>query len=975
MSSTGRSSVSTGRSSASSRNSYSTHSFLFAFHVKSVLLSSQERTGDDSLHVRLAWSLSPKGYERDPWAQQGDDGTHTGSNYTSAPFDLDGAGAKNVDTAFPLLQCHNGRGNKMSVQRGSLTVAVVVERDNNTCLAATTLDLSVLVIEATLNLISVHLKNRRGALVGSLELCYVSQQRWVKVNKRKLSFLNSDSSSCVNSVAETSANDATSVLEGTKQTTRGQQEVTLKTLTPRADEYVLIFWNSANVCFVKNHPEDYQLQLMLNFVQTHLCRSSADQSGAEQNNTWDVSGASTMQRVESFSQTADSVISSSRAVPNSGILEFPDFGGERTAASEFTSTSPFISDFEGTDSTGRSSASVVKEPGSVRLLDYLSHQDRIIQSHLTRQLSADASSSSSWTSCTWLSAGMPLPNVPPRNAIRTPTPVIAFSVTASTPATVYRDSANPPSCISSAFERLSEGEEYSDLGDLSVANGIAGRVVVRNPDAVAPLRLDDVQGLTNPHNRLNTDDRWHEGAFDTANSFATRQKTQPVKDASFSRDTTGSTLPTSFQFNSNALKHNACLKSSVSTVDSGSISPHAEVSKAIDWGRPEDAAVLSTVAPVSGKRAANHVVHHEELFGTGYDLDIVEDVHCSVVIEDVTPLAMADDFIDVNRFYAEDDDYLGAFDARGSLGSGRCSTINNFYMGCDDVDLDISEPSVGRASRGAPREALKGNLVSAVYNAVTAEISAMSVEDLGVDHAECSLDVMSDALNDARALQLQQDKMSNDLLMNFFLQLLHCYCQKGVPQVMLMQDVVQKHLSAASLMQFLPAEYNPTVIRVALDILVRQLGMSLPAGRPNEAQLGTDYIAPQHAASGWPDPEARSATIRDELVQQRSFDLFASVSECETYSEVSTAEECFVPLPEVARREAALRRLHVVLDEMQRQIKTMDSRKLVYVSRMHSKPMKKRGCGLPLLAVKLALYHMFCGRRKLPTQVNTKVLV
>ncbi|CDR95197.1 hypothetical protein, conserved [Babesia bigemina] len=970
----------TTRSSASSRGEYTTHSFLFAFHVKELTLDPNVRAHARVKCARLLWTLSPRVCERNPWSSNGFGELPTGSTRMSDTLDIDSVVSNNVDTAFALLRCHQSGDHSTIAQSGTLAIDVV-DDSTNLCLASASLSLRVLDVTPSIVLKNVRLLDSRGLQVGGLELCYVSQQRWVKVNKRKLSFLNSQRSSCVKSVVETSANYATSALEGRKESTpNGNGDSGFQGLNDGADEFVLLFWNSTSSSFVKAHPNDYQLHLMRNFIRAPFCGGSS----VEDTSNDDHSSVAASVKVDSVGlpNNPGSVVSSARSDRRSDVLQFPDLQCANPAAPGFTSSSEFASDFGDDEGTCRSDMSLSSEPGSARLYDYLSRQGHIIRSQLTRQLSVDAMSTSSWTSCTRTAPSLSkqVPDV--RRHAQDHSAATPFSMTP--PSRSLADlSMDMLSDISSVVNSMDDGAMLSDF-DMSVTSGFRERVVLRHVDARASPHWNVHRGLAEHSHGFKAGEIGARAAGSYANTAAVsfenpmRQKTQSLGECKAQMDMDGFAIPGFAPENRDGSSGGVCLHASVSTADMPSIgADYGDLgpSDSINW-RPEDAIDSGNpITPFRGDGSSNGRQCSVYLRDTESHFDIVEDAHCTVVIEDATPKAVPNEMIDVDRFYTDDNYLFGALHAAGNVGSDCSSTINNFYTAADGVELGTNESCMVREPTVSPCKPFKNSLLSAVYNAITADLSSLSVSDLGMDHAECSLDVMSEALSDARALQVQQERLSNELLMNFFLQLLHCYSQKGLVQVMLMEEVVQKHLSAADLMTFLPADYNPTVIRVALDILVRQLGIALPPGRPDESQKGTEYVDPPPAASTWKDQVLRNASMRDSTGGGRPSDVFCRLSECETYSDVSYVEDSFQPTKELEHRQLVMRQFHAALQEMHQHIMAMDMRKLVYISRLHSKPIKKRGCLMTLLAIKIVLYRFFCGRRKLPVNNSHVILV
>ncbi|KAK1938415.1 hypothetical protein X943_001056 [Babesia divergens] len=960
----------TGRSAVSRGSVPSVHSWLFAFHVKEIAVHPSLKADIGSSSLKLLWELSDNISDLYGGKSNEKKENTLCSTHTSPSFEVDNDRVVNVDTAFALLQCRRTRMNKMGISSGGLNIRVVLDNDKDMLIASAAFDLRLLEVAATLNIHAFRLKDRNDAIVGSIDICYVSQQRWIKVNKRKLSFLNDQRTSGIKSMVETSAKYVTSALDGKEPTPSTKEAVVLNALTPREDDFVLLFWNSTNTCFLKQHPDDYQLQLMLNFVRTPFVRDGLMESSRTDERESHSDQTPSLDLPASFPQFSDFETSSSRPVPNSAVLQLPNIQCANTNNSAFTPTSDMVSDFTDDDATMRSGLSPSTKSSSVRLYDYLSEQNMIIQSHLTRQLSVDAMSTSSWTSCSRMPAtkDISLPTMPNTTE---PIPAIAFSIVDSCTGNTGRTYMDVESDVSSVANSFRDIDMYSHMDDISFTNRSSDILFPRSK-AITEFETSGpfdkhanniAHSASDPPRRM---DAFVLGHTSDANyRDPMHQPSRPVKRVNNNVSSDGFEVPTFIPRFSKTQKTALAANASVSTFDSSSTCDPINPSRSFN-SFELDVPVNSSHGIILSKDSVNKPLdvcsNAESLLDTMSNLDIVEDMFCSVVIEDAGYAPVPATSIDVNRFYSEKDDFAGDF--MGSTCNGS-STINNIYM--DDAEMDNGISDLIRTVTLSPNSKNTNNLNTSIHNAIMADISSLSLSDLGVEYAECSLDVMSEALNDAKAMQIQQDRLSNELLLNFFLQLLNCYSQKGVPQALFMHNIVQKHLSAAELMKFLPENYNATVIRVALDILIRQLSMELPAGKSDHVQLGTDYIMPQNTTNSNSRTVVRSETIHNEMIERNSIDFFRPLSECETYSEASDADECFLPTKEVRQSQMRMQRFQNILHNMYQHVDEMDPRKLVYISRLHSKPLKKRGCNLSLLDMKIALYRVFCGRRKLAT--------
>ncbi|EDO06295.1 hypothetical protein BBOV_II003400 [Babesia bovis T2Bo] len=942
---------STNRSALSTANSCSTHSYLFGFHITDLTLfeSVSQTLRDDRLS--LIWKIAQRSSDIDAYNLSTNDGCDPGCRCESSYSTLSNGSATSVDPIFCLLRCCNDGQDKVAVKGGALSISIVSPAESTKCLCTLKLNLRGINVSANLNFIRTNLFDRCGAVVGQITLRYVSQQRWVKINKRKLSFLNGDRDSSVNSMVETSLNYATSALNDKNVSTPLGNSRSCSIETSHVDDFVMLFWNSTKICFVKQHPDDYQLQLMLKFMQSSSCRGTTTESWIQASSNMvfdDVSRLSRMNTVSNFNGSSHS----SEVLDNHVTLGFPDIPHAMAENSGITPVSELTSDLGvyNDDFSTRSGLSLMTDPGSVRLYDYLSEQNRIIQTTLTRQLTVDSMTTSSWTDFTGdISARASLLN---------------NEVSVSRGLNISIPQSGP---IQSSTMQLPLPIDKTD-----VSNDISSSVPLNKTNdhpAILPSKEIDTQMVK--FNRLvmrnveTSDNGTHEIFKKLPNSTGVLKLSESDRHLSLSGETCFQpSKPTNYidigsSKGVNVLKHGEpyLLSTSLSTIDPGPFEAGDVVQShnSFDWYNEvdllpcENFQVNGSLIDKCGTRVS--------LRDTESHLDIIEDAHCSVTVESDTPAAIADDLIDLDRFYVDEYDFSGA---------GGSNTLNAFYSKEDNSATKV--PGVSTLKDGVTCN--KDNLVSAVYNAITADISNMSLSDLGVEHVECNLDLISDALQDARALQFQQGKLSTDLLMNFYFQLLRCHSMRGVPQVMLMEEVIQRHFAAAELLNFLPTDYNSTVIRISMDILVQQLGMSIPGETQSteDPQQGNGDVPSQIPSGFW-----KSAI--DDANGRRKTDFVAPLSECDTYSEASDAAPLLSYDGVITQSQLASRHLESLQHEMHEQFQSVDLHKIMYLSRLDAKASKKRTCVMTLLAVRLALYRVFCGRRKLHAEVRQIMVV
>lgn len=914
--------------------------------------------------LQVKWELSNNVSDKFGAEIQVDDEPSPATTYITPEFYLINGKAENVDTLFSLLQCACSKDKKMEVMNGSMTAKLVKGGDHDSPLASVTFDLLTLHVAASLNLNKAQLRDNKGSIVGYIELCYLSQQRWIKVNKRKLAFLNDQAKDNLKSVVQTSANYATSTLEGNKESTpTARNTACFNKLTPREDDFVLLFWNSTNTCFVKSHPDDYQLQLMLNFVKTPFIKDGNPDMSAR--SVFSRAGSTSSANFElASSRFGRSARTEATPVMSSRELEYPE---ELRACVDQTGDTP-SSEGESYYSDGfntmRSELLSERLPSHDRLYDFLSQQNEQIQSYMTSQLKVPATPSTPGTTQSKVAEAPEVPDMGNDADIIVPDiPLKGIDVQKDGAVGSYVDAESVSTGESNGN---SVSDTYSDADDWCTTTRSPPRSVVRmgigHYSSQSPMNthLDDVSKGGMPLGKLL---QLPTESFENAGMNLDNTSLKNV-------DRDGFPIPTNAPKVHKTQKTALIANASVSTFEGYSTREPQKSSSLtsldldcyLDSARTIDEK-QDGMLPLKGADAYSHA---DSAADSVSNLDIVEDMFCSVTVEGVKSARKYVKGTKLDRFYAEHDGLVHDFVAA----SADAGLLNKTSM---DIDSHESELLLKVATSGM--KVRKHNLYNEVYNAIMADIDSCSMADLGIEHTECSLDVMSEALKDARAMQAQQGRLSDDLLLNFFLQLLSCYSQKGVPQIMYMQCVVQKHMSTSDLTTLLPEDYNSTVIRAALNILVGQLTMGLPTEESEQTHIGTDYNAPQNAY-GFPfKVSANSGTFSGSVLDAQSAAYLCPLSECETSSEGSEDCQFFLPTKELKNNQLRMQQFKNILDTIYTEVNEMDPRKLVYVSRLHSKPTKRRGCHLSLLALKLVLYRVFCGRRKLAERNSFSIKV
>ncbi|KAK2194881.1 hypothetical protein BdWA1_001228 [Babesia duncani] len=347
------------------------YSILMSFHVSGISLRPWIMKYMDNKPVYIHWRLCTDGTQYNE-SINGNNGDLL-LDWTSESFSLQKAKATNVDTAFIVAQIEAINKKKNILSNPVINIDIVINNvGTKSVLASAVCHVANCKVRSKLSMLTLKLKSKQGSFWGVIDLCYVSQQRWVKVSKQKLACFNKANKS--NSDASTPSSIASA-----PSSARSDQ-----------NEEIMIFWNSQNTCFVRQHEKDYQLQMMYNFITTSNIVTSA-------------------RTLSLISRTSSIVSSSNGSVRTQSILNppydssrsfaLPDSLGSISQSARVSITNELVneeSDAESDDSYySKVSMTYISSQKSIEDDDIehmLSQQNECIQSTLTKQFSITSDS-------------------------------------------------------------------------------------------------------------------------------------------------------------------------------------------------------------------------------------------------------------------------------------------------------------------------------------------------------------------------------------------------------------------------------------------------------------------------------------------------------------------------------------------------------------------------------------------------------
>ncbi|UKJ89545.2 hypothetical protein MACJ_002796 [Theileria orientalis] len=931
---------------------YKNSTVLFSYHVKKVTLKPWVTKYLDSVPLKLKWELeSPEGHlVLEPQLPT------LITKWESDSFKLEGTQASNVDTIFLLAQTIRDR-DSLVLNGTNLKVSLVIDNSTNVVVGTCTCSLETFKVRSRFNPHSFELMNESKMFIGYVDIFYVSQQRWVRINKGSLPMINkketeynSSPESNVNtsSVSERRTEDGTTL----SCSSYGDTESPFSANSPRED-YVLIFWNSTNTCFVKNNPNDVQLQLLFMFIKTCLI------DGDSPNSTipfelGDIRPDEPFEVLKKFSSSMKQlsykdakhfmhIPHSQRTSSNKSSSENNIFTLEDDEKMSTTDESNFEIQHssrlytESVPSTQRLMSDVdVNDPAS--FYNFISKQNKHFQTLLSKRFLSPTSSLNTTTSS--------ISNKFSSQGTKK-TRYLSQSQSFDDDSTRY----NSLPTYSKSIETVAS---YVDITQKTTNTMTTGLVSYRNEGTATvdeeSLTIGDATATTT--NTFNTNRTFQE----KYNQSTTKTNLYDIDENAVNMYTKDRDLPTS---------------GDVSMTNIAEDENPQENSDAVDK--------LDKVKTVQQAEApeASDDSEHEKAESSGGSSYVTKKSNSSFV----TPTKSS---ITVYSIYSPRDYMEGLSAASESadsdLGSESASRTSEspsntktgfydkYFFGEDKkpdghlkyayYSSDSESDPVGMLSGYRPTEDLQVNRALHCersllnFDTISKDLQTIGELKSTTDPELGSFDstLIFKALQDAQILRVQGQTLPTSAYLKFFLRYLRCYNQKRVPIVVYLQIITFKQLDTMKRISSSSSEIL-RFINIALEALIYELQVSTSMNvGASEGARGLLF--------------QRSASFNNKAESDEETDLFmfdsdndrVDFGEFETNSAFS-GDEYVV--------------FQNILAKISEEAHTLNTRSLVYVSRLNSPPVKNRGCIFKINALKIVFYRTFCGRRKLLSNGHT----
>nr|PVC53127.1 hypothetical protein MACL_00000307 [Theileria orientalis] len=932
---------------------YKNSTVLFSYHVKKVTLKPWVAKYLDSVPLKLKWELeSPEG-DLVPEPQL----PSLITKWESDSFKLEGTQASNVDTIFLLAQTVRESDN-LILNGSNLKVSLVIDNSTNVVVGTCTCNLEEFKVRSRFNPHSFELMNESKMFIGYVDIFYVSQQRWVRINKASLPMINKKETE-YNSSPESSLNTSSASGRRTEDGTTlscssyGDTETPFSSVNSPREDYVLIFWNSTNTCFVKSNPNDVQLQLLFMFIKTCLIDGDSPNSSIPFE-LGDIRPEEPFEVLKKFSSMKQlsykdakhlmHIPHSQRTSSNKSSSENNIFTLEDDEKMSTTDESNFEIQHssrlytESVPSTQRMLSGVdINDPAS--FYNFISKQNKHFQTLLSKRFLSPTSSLNTTTSS--------VSNKFTSQASKK-TRYLSQSQSFDDESTRY----NSLPTYSKSIETVAS---YADITQKTTNTMTTGLVSYRNEGAATvdeeSLTIGDATATTTK-------------TLNTNRTFQDKYK----------QNTTKTNL---YDIDENAA--NVYMKDrDVPTIGNGNVTSAAEQEKAqesADAVEKPDQVKSVQQAEASESSVESEQEKAESADGSSYatkksDASFVTPTKSSITVYSIYSPR---DYIEGLSAASEsaDDTDVGSESASRtseSPSNTKPAFYDKYFFGEDkkpdgqakyayygsDSEIDAAgllagyrqteDLQVNRALH-CERSLLNFETISKDLQTIGELKSAADPELGSFDSA-----LIFKALQDAQILRVQGQTLPTSAYLKFFLRYLRCYNQKRVPIVVYLQIITFKQLDTMKRISSSSSEIL-RFINVALEALIYELQVStsMNLGGPEGAR-GLLF--------------QRSASFNGKAESDEETDLFMFDSENDR---VDFAE--FETNSAFSGDEYVV--FQNILAKISEEAHSLDTRSLVYVSRLNSPPVKNRGCIFRINALKVVFYRTFCGRRKLLSNGHT----
>ncbi|AFZ81107.1 hypothetical protein BEWA_005150 [Theileria equi strain WA] len=903
------------------------NTLLLMIHVKKVILKQWIAECLEIEQLKLRWEMQCDGFKPEP---------NLFLESKSEPFQLNKLEAENVDTISLVTQTVSLDDKITLDDKISLKLELVIDNSPNVVVGTAICKLNTLKIRSQLSPFSFELKNEDEIFIGYVDTFYVSQQRWVMMNKNSLPMIRRPNT-MEESTPESEAKDDSTTMSSEYFTDDSPYSANNDN---SEDDYVMIFWNSANTCFVRNHPNDVQLQELYTFMSSSLKNGDLNaviELTTQQNNLpkpQENSLSSTLFKQLTYSD-AKTLMHTSQSTPCdiSCTNDTSQKSGDSSSVSSSRSALSFtIDEIQHSSRLYTSSLPSVErflnkpvfnDPTS--FYNYISRQNKHFQSILSKRFLSPSSRVDDLS--TGRSAISDRVKVPKKSS-----PGFGEKLIKHTQSTI--DTMSSFNNNLNSYSGPSIDTVTTDL--VSLENKSSRDIVDEESLTIGDATITTTKTMFS--NTTFTD----KGQNSARLIGLTEHKLFNIYEAS----------PAPIEY-----KESADAVNNISSLD-----PEHILSIRGDYATPiceKSVTVYSLFSPVSNMNENEIHSPDESLYDarSSHDSTSVPDELIELPLK-LDNLRNIDTFETTNSIYYQKP--YGIDSAHKNIESIRNyfkQPQNAYYL--SDQDIDYSQDMDYVYFNGDyETDSLLCESSILDFKMIMRDLNTMSNSSkpsvIGMSLRDCSQETINNALEDAKLLKSQCEILPKAAIIKIFLKYLNFYASEMISVVIHFETITQKQLET---IKKISNNVDDVInyIDIALTILISEL-QSLIANRIDNINL---------------------ETLPFEFMKQNNTRYNENLSSIESQG-IHTSEACNFFLYDTQTTETEIDDFEIdapvvdknivlrnVITTMYQDVGSMGSRRLVYISKMQSVQTKSRGCLIRFSAIKLAFYRTFCGRRKI----------
>lgn len=873
------------------------NTLLFLLHAKRVILKPWVAEYLKEEPLKLKWEMQYDGFEPEQ---------NLLLESESEPFQLEKLEAENVDTVCLVTQTMNLDDKLVLNDKISLKLELVIGNSPHVLVGTAIYKLNTLKIRSQISPFSFELKNENDTFVGYVDVFYVSQQRWVKMHKNSLPMMgkrNTESKDDDTTMSSDYFTDESpySAINDSPYSANDSSE----------DDYVMIFWNSANTCFVRNHPNDVQLQELYTFVSSSL-------KNGHLNATIELN-------------VRKDGIGGQKEKLDSTLLKPLTYTDAKTLMHISQSTPEVSSSNQNSQQSGDSSS----KSALSFTIDDIQHSSRLYSSSL--------------------------PSV--ERFLEKP----VFNDPTSFYNYISRQNKHFQSILSKKFLSPSSRVEVSSTGKSAISE--------KSPPRFGSKLIKHTQSTIDTMSSFNKNLSGYSGpSIDTVTtdlvSLENKSSCNAIDDITIG-DATITTTKTTFSnttFNDkdqNSARLVSLTEHKLFNIHENNIAPMESQNDTLDPQMLKGDYVSSIrdnyvpsmdehyVTPICEKSVTVYSIFSPvSSIDESYSQDALYDAMSShgsaSVFDEPIELPLDNlrsiDTLPSSLYYKSS--FVSADSARKNVESIRNyfkQPQNAYYV--SDQDIDYSQDMDYLHSRNDYGYLLCEHSILDLQMMVKDLFTLSNSNKPSAIGVRCSQETINNALEDAKLLKAQCEILPKAAIIKIFLKYLTFYASEMVPIASHLETITQKQLKT---IKRISNNIDDVISYIdnALILLIREL-RDMATNVVSIETLPFEFMKRSHESGKEPQGMHTSETY--------NFFIYDTQT---TETEVDDFE---IDRP-VTDKNVALQN---VITTMYHEVGSIGSRRLVYVSKMHTIQTKSRGCLIRLATIKLAFYRTFCGRRKI----------